>query len=242
VLSAVDGVTNQPATSNPPPTHPRNRPTTHPPTEPNPPPTHPRNRPTATAANQPRRAILALNATDGIVEEATEEELMDAAARADRTGMFNCPHTGDARVCVRVYRGVVGVCVRGCARGGVGRGGAWRGGVGCAGVCGGVVWRVAGCGVCVCVCACVCVCVCARVCACARVRVCVCVCVWVWVWVWVWRGVVWRRRRRAASRARAHAPAPTPLHPRVRAPHSFTPSLPHSLGLSRASQVWRWPR
>lgn len=40
------------------------------------------------------RAILALEATDGIVEEATEEELMDAAARADLTGMFNCPHTG----------------------------------------------------------------------------------------------------------------------------------------------------
>ena len=32
--------------------------------------------------------------TDGIVEEASEEELMDAAARADLTGMFNCPHTG----------------------------------------------------------------------------------------------------------------------------------------------------
>lgn len=30
------------------------------------------------------------------MEEATEEELMDAAARADRTGMFNCPHTGVA--------------------------------------------------------------------------------------------------------------------------------------------------
>lgn len=42
------------------------------------------------------RAILALEATDGIVEEATEEELMDAAARADLTGMFNCPHTGAA--------------------------------------------------------------------------------------------------------------------------------------------------
>jgi len=42
------------------------------------------------------RAILALKATDGIVEEATEEELMDAAARADLTGMFNCPHTGVA--------------------------------------------------------------------------------------------------------------------------------------------------
>ncbi len=35
-----------------------------------------------------------MQATDGIVEEASEEELMDAAARADLTGMFNCPHTG----------------------------------------------------------------------------------------------------------------------------------------------------
>ena len=42
------------------------------------------------------RAILALKETDGIVEEASEEELMDAAAQADRTGMFNCPHTGVA--------------------------------------------------------------------------------------------------------------------------------------------------
>jgi threonine synthase len=42
------------------------------------------------------RAILALTEANGIVEEATEEELMDAAARADRTGMFNCPHTGEA--------------------------------------------------------------------------------------------------------------------------------------------------
>lgn len=38
------------------------------------------------------RAILALKATDGIVTEATEEELMDAAARADLTGKF---HHGD---------------------------------------------------------------------------------------------------------------------------------------------------
>ncbi|KAK9828919.1 hypothetical protein WJX72_002784 [[Myrmecia] bisecta] len=42
------------------------------------------------------RAILALEKSNGIVEEATEEELMDAAARADLTGMFNCPHTGVA--------------------------------------------------------------------------------------------------------------------------------------------------
>eukprot|EP00871_Galdieria_phlegrea_P002844 jgi/Galph1/3560/GphlegSOOS_G2213.1 len=43
-----------------------------------------------------KRAIRALKDTNGVVGEATEEELMDVAARADRTGMFNCPHTGVA--------------------------------------------------------------------------------------------------------------------------------------------------
>jgi threonine synthase len=42
------------------------------------------------------RAIRTLQRYDGIVEQATESELADAAARADRTGMFNCPHTGVA--------------------------------------------------------------------------------------------------------------------------------------------------
>lgn len=56
------------------------------------------------------RAILALNATDGIVEQATEEELMDAGARADKTGMFNCPHTGVALAALTKLRqkGVIG--------------------------------------------------------------------------------------------------------------------------------------
>ena len=43
-----------------------------------------------------QKAIRTLEAYDGIVEQATESELADAAARADRTGMFNCPHTGVA--------------------------------------------------------------------------------------------------------------------------------------------------
>jgi threonine synthase len=34
--------------------------------------------------------------TDGIVEQATENELAAAAAHADLTGMFTCPHTGVA--------------------------------------------------------------------------------------------------------------------------------------------------
>ena len=40
-----------------------------------------------------RKAVHALQAFNGVVEQATEAELADAAARADRTGMFNCPHT-----------------------------------------------------------------------------------------------------------------------------------------------------
>ena len=43
-----------------------------------------------------QKAIRTLQKYDGIVEQATEEELANAAARADRTGMFNCPHTGVA--------------------------------------------------------------------------------------------------------------------------------------------------
>lgn len=42
------------------------------------------------------RAIRALEAMDGIVEQATEDELCDAAARADRTGLYTCPHTAVA--------------------------------------------------------------------------------------------------------------------------------------------------
>jgi threonine synthase len=42
------------------------------------------------------KAIRTLQEFDGIVEQATEEELADAAALGDRTGMFNCPHTGVA--------------------------------------------------------------------------------------------------------------------------------------------------
>ena len=42
------------------------------------------------------KAIRALQRFDGIVEQASESELAEAAARADRTGMFNCPHTAVA--------------------------------------------------------------------------------------------------------------------------------------------------
>jgi threonine synthase len=43
-----------------------------------------------------RRAVRALRAFDGVVEQATENELANAAARADREGAFADPHTGVA--------------------------------------------------------------------------------------------------------------------------------------------------
>jgi threonine synthase len=43
-----------------------------------------------------RKAIKTLQEYDGIVEQATEDELANAAARADLSGLFNCPHTGVA--------------------------------------------------------------------------------------------------------------------------------------------------
>ncbi len=42
------------------------------------------------------KAIRTIKQFDGIVMDATEQELSDAAALGDRTGMFNCPHTGVA--------------------------------------------------------------------------------------------------------------------------------------------------
>jgi threonine synthase len=42
------------------------------------------------------KAVRTLRQFNGIVEQATERELADAAALGDRTGMFNCPHTGVA--------------------------------------------------------------------------------------------------------------------------------------------------
>jgi threonine synthase len=48
-----------------------------------------------------KRAIRTLQQFNGVVEQATEQELADEAARADRTGMFNCPHTGVALAVLR---------------------------------------------------------------------------------------------------------------------------------------------
>ena len=57
-----------------------------------------------------QKAIATLQTFDGVVEQATEDELANAAARADRTGLFNCPHTGVALAVLfkLVERGVIG--------------------------------------------------------------------------------------------------------------------------------------
>ena len=55
------------------------------------------------------KAIQTLKIFGGVVEQASEEELADAAARADRTGLFACPHTGVAFAALfkLVDRGVI---------------------------------------------------------------------------------------------------------------------------------------
>lgn len=55
------------------------------------------------------KAIKVLTSFGGVVEEATEDELADASARADRTGLYTCPHTGVALAALvkLVRRGVI---------------------------------------------------------------------------------------------------------------------------------------
>jgi threonine synthase len=43
-----------------------------------------------------KKAVRALRSFEGVVEVATEAELADASAHADRDGLFTCPHTGVA--------------------------------------------------------------------------------------------------------------------------------------------------
>ncbi len=43
-----------------------------------------------------KKAVRALRAFEGVVEAVSEAELADASARADRDGLFTCPHTGVA--------------------------------------------------------------------------------------------------------------------------------------------------
>ncbi|MDD9969415.1 MAG: threonine synthase [Myxococcales bacterium] len=47
-----------------------------------------------------QRAVRTLEKYDGVVEQASEKELSEAAAAADRTGTFACPHTGVALACL----------------------------------------------------------------------------------------------------------------------------------------------
>lgn len=42
------------------------------------------------------KAVKMLKEFNGIVEQASEQEIADACARGDRTGMYTCPHTGVA--------------------------------------------------------------------------------------------------------------------------------------------------
>jgi threonine synthase len=55
------------------------------------------------------KAVKVLQQFDGVVEQASEHELANAAARADLTGMYSCPHTGVALAVLfkLVQRGVI---------------------------------------------------------------------------------------------------------------------------------------
>jgi threonine synthase len=48
-----------------------------------------------------KKAIAMLKEFDGIVEQASEDELANAAALADKDGLFTCPHTGVALAALR---------------------------------------------------------------------------------------------------------------------------------------------
>jgi threonine synthase len=55
------------------------------------------------------KAIDAIQRYNGIVEQASESEIAETCAHADRTGLFNCPHTGVALAAMRklVARGEI---------------------------------------------------------------------------------------------------------------------------------------
>ncbi|MBX3207988.1 MAG: threonine synthase [Labilithrix sp.] len=60
------------------------------------------------------RAMAALEAMGGVVEQASETELADACARADRSGLYADPHTGVAIACAKKLRarGTIGAAER----------------------------------------------------------------------------------------------------------------------------------
>jgi threonine synthase len=49
------------------------------------------------------KAIRILKEFDGAVEQASEDELSDAAAEGDMTGLYNCPHTGVALAALKKW-------------------------------------------------------------------------------------------------------------------------------------------
>jgi threonine synthase len=51
------------------------------------------------------RAVKTLQAFDGVVEQADEDELANAAVMADQTGLYACPHTGVALAALQKLRG-----------------------------------------------------------------------------------------------------------------------------------------
>lgn len=55
------------------------------------------------------KAVVAIRESGGLVEQADEQELADAAAQADLTGMYTCPHTGVALAVMKklVARGMI---------------------------------------------------------------------------------------------------------------------------------------
>jgi threonine synthase len=57
-----------------------------------------------------QKAIYMLKEFDGVVEQASEDELSNAAALADTTGLFCCPHTGVALAALFKLRerGIIG--------------------------------------------------------------------------------------------------------------------------------------
>jgi threonine synthase len=56
-----------------------------------------------------KKAIKVLKNFDGVVEQATEDELANACALADRFGLYTCPHTGVALTALRklVKKGLI---------------------------------------------------------------------------------------------------------------------------------------
>jgi threonine synthase len=50
------------------------------------------------------RAVKVLQAFDGVVERADENELANAAVQADQTGLYACPHTGVALAAISKLR------------------------------------------------------------------------------------------------------------------------------------------